>query len=763
MARAPVSSRIPTTAPLVSPLKGRRIEKRSPPLPLPLESPLERVTSDKRSSGRDQADISRVHLTLSPATLRRAQNCAKYLSLRYTPIFASLNSSTPLPNLLDVARFRSAREDSERLARRSKPGPSGRPRPYGASRDDIDVTGPSPRSEAGSSVNGRLDPAVAGLPPSTFGPRRNQHPKAWEVYPDDLTDYTAEERHLRPSPTAERTRSVSYEYPSPLRPPRSRENSEYGNSPLGRTSRASLDLPLSSGSPHGALRRAGSLGSSAPPSARSNFASLSTTNSQLQDAVSGPTGGGGGVGGSAGLQRAFALGASRTSIDEPNPSPPHISHRHSQSDGLRGQVGKAINRIRGKGGTDVESSEGLHHRRRRNDSATDLAQSPEPSDGDAVYLGASPPRPLLRSRRSPNPAFASEADHKSSGEEGGRGGFNKLFAGIGKKNGANRGATTATDRDDSMRPPLLGSDRRSAPVVLRRHFGEEDSEDEDPLPRETLDLPDEDFLRLNSALRQLRQHLAHVDVVLPRVPGQLNQYISEMTRHELETLNAVGISVEYTFPRFTASVVSKLAYDKQVAAALAYDSPLSSSPSSSSSDDDDDDEDVPRPLHRQHSRRVTDPVKGPPQVRMRSQTVAGPDRRLAHPSGREVDPLTLLEKAIEDLNRTTKDIDEAAERVGRNQDRVGKEIREVVCEVDGVEKAIEETYLQQLRMLDDHYFRLRTSLTRPSTSIDLFWAALSYFLTALFWFSWFLVTLFRILRSIVSFPIVVIRWLFFLR
>ena len=62
-----------------------------------------------------------------------------------------------------------------------------------------------------------------------------------------------------------------------------------------------------------------------------------------------------------------------------------------------------------------------------------------------------------------------------------------------------------------------------------------------------------------------------------------------------------------------------------------------------------------------------------------------------------------------------------------------------------------------------HYFRLRTSLTRPSTSIDLFWAALSYFLTALFWLSWLIVTLVRLVRAVVAFPIHAVRWLFFLR
>jgi hypothetical protein len=66
-------------------------------------------------------------------------------------------------------------------------------------------------------------------------------------------------------------------------------------------------------------------------------------------------------------------------------------------------------------------------------------------------------------------------------------------------------------------------------------------------------------------------------------------------------------------------------------------------------------------------------------------------------------------------------------------------------------------------MLEDHYFRLRTSLTRPSSSIDVFWAALSYALTVLFWLSWLAVTLFRIFRSIIILPLTIIRWLFFLR
>ena len=195
-----------------------------------------------------------------------------------------------------------------------------------------------------------------------------------------------------------------------------------------------------------------------------------------------------------------------------------------------------------------------------------------------------------------------------------------------------------------------------------------------------------------STLRQLRVHLNHVDSILPRLPSQINAYLSSITTHELTTLNTVGLIVSYTSPRLTASVVSQLAYDNQLRSAVhtQYDSPSSTSPSSASSSDE-------ASPHPQHSRRVTDPIhKGPLQIRARSQTVAGPDRRLTHPDGRDVDPLTLLDKATEDLRRTTKDVDEAAERVARNQDRVGKEIRDVVDEVDRVEKAIEEAYLQQV-------------------------------------------------------------------
>lgn len=69
----------------------------------------------------------------------------------------------------------------------------------------------------------------------------------------------------------------------------------------------------------------------------------------------------------------------------------------------------------------------------------------------------------------------------------------------------------------------------------------------------------------------------------------------------------------------------------------------------------------------------------------------------------------------------------------------------------------------QLRILEDHYFRLRTALTRPSTSVDLLWAGLSYLLTVLFFLTWLVDKIFRWIRDLVTLPVLFIRWLFFLR
>jgi hypothetical protein len=154
--------------------------------------------------------ISRVHLTLSPATLRRAQNCEKYLSMLYVPLYTSLEEGTSAPNLLAVSRWREERDEISRRWRRArvglgmskiKPVVSG-----SAEMKDNDGMGETARldrstnsrrtngSDTASSINlslsGRLSiSSPYTLNPVSYGTKRNKHPKVWEVYPDDVEEY----------------------------------------------------------------------------------------------------------------------------------------------------------------------------------------------------------------------------------------------------------------------------------------------------------------------------------------------------------------------------------------------------------------------------------------------------------------------------------------------------------------------------------------------------------------------------------------------
>jgi hypothetical protein len=154
--------------------------------------------------------ISRVHLTLSAATLRRAQNCDKYLSMLYVPLYTSLEEGTSAPNLLAVSRWREERDEISRRWRRArvglgmskiKPVVSG-----SAEMKDNDGMGEAARldrstnsrrtngSDTASSINlslsGRLSiSSPYTLNPVSYGTKRNKHPKVWEVYPDDVEEY----------------------------------------------------------------------------------------------------------------------------------------------------------------------------------------------------------------------------------------------------------------------------------------------------------------------------------------------------------------------------------------------------------------------------------------------------------------------------------------------------------------------------------------------------------------------------------------------
>jgi flagellin-like hook-associated protein FlgL len=200
------------------------------------------------------------------------------------------------------------------------------------------------------------------------------------------------------------------------------------------------------------------------------------------------------------------------------------------------------------------------------------------------------------------------------------------------------------------------------------------------------------------------------------VPALLNIYIDEMTSHETSTLNTLGIPVEYSFPRLSAYVVAELAYSKAQEHALdpSSDAESGSSSSSTTSDDDSDDESdpnprLPSPVRRHlslpvvkgHVRRVTDPVSPKPVGRPRSQTTGLPlgGSSSTQSSSYRVDPLVVLERAIEELKKVTKDIDDEASKVSAYQNRVDQQINAVVLAVDEAQKAIDNTNFQQVRSL----------------------------------------------------------------
>ncbi|GAA6005484.1 uncharacterized protein JCM10292_007364 [Rhodotorula paludigena] len=163
------------------------------------------IMGDAERSFEEQ--VSRVHLHLSPATLRRAQNCAKYLSLRYTPLYAALSApdhSIPLPNPLAVARWRIERDEADKRTRRQQlergVGPRFRhmrhnSRMGGAAAGDSQQGNPALDDGGGDFGSGgrlsTLGSIKTGATPSPYGPRRNKQPGVWEVYPDDVADYVA--------------------------------------------------------------------------------------------------------------------------------------------------------------------------------------------------------------------------------------------------------------------------------------------------------------------------------------------------------------------------------------------------------------------------------------------------------------------------------------------------------------------------------------------------------------------------------------------
>ncbi|GAA5900304.1 hypothetical protein JCM5296_003034 [Sporobolomyces johnsonii] len=982
---------------------GKRLRTASagstgPTGPVGLSSPQERTPLKERvpderallgEAGRSfEEQISRVHLTLSPATLRRAQNCAKYLSLRYAPVYAALASQQPpssssseradgansvpiaIPNLLDVSRWRLARDEAERRNRRAKVGPSGRFKAFGgalagaastsASKEEVVADGGE--GGAGGGGSGRR---ASGVKMTPYGPRRNKHPKVWEVYPEEIGEFVAAggaataakeketgrklaagegdgkekekqgetelageseggrkqgaagtsidqlfrvttsgcgtpstkgvsgrststpaktpsdahvalpsspaNEHGRASPHL-RSASLALEKP-PARPSSGPREPSYEGSLFGRSGASTGGSEIYIGSP---LHRSTSLTAAVPPSSPNSglYGSLDSHSSRQPHARSPRS-------------RLASLRGSKDDLlpEEDAVGPMSTStgprHRHSTSEGLRSGLTRRLDKLRGK--ITDEEARAAGPGRRGSDAMAELGASALSSDAESHLLRSpsrrfNTPLPFARSAlnltslsgdntgsdtasRRPHlrknaasvdlgrPAhqvgtgFESDGVMRSSGDEGGMS-TSWRKTGKGLLAGAWQGFKGALDAypDPYSQPPYgsasgraqMGMGMRQARMeeMTRRKILEEESEDEERQrpQREVLDLGDEDFAHYNIILRQLRTDLSHLDSFLPHLPSTLNNFLDELHEHEHLTMQELAISVEYSVPRLPAAVLALLAEVKEherhsvthtedededdsgsesdTEESESSSSAFSSSFSSSSRRSASERAHPSHPPQHQHpgitrtryapvrrnsdrssivrfqSRRVTDPTSRKVQTRLRSQTVAVPPGQTsgvflplspgsqrggsgfaAKPLGeiQHADPLLVLERAVEELEKATRELDEEAKRLVGAQEDVDAEIGGVVGGVDGVQRGIDATNFQQLRILEDHYFRLRTALARPSSSIDVLWTGLSYALTVLFWLSWLAVTVFRLAKTIVALPVVVLRWLLFLR
>ncbi|GAA5889673.1 hypothetical protein JCM8208_001093 [Rhodotorula glutinis] len=291
-------------------------------------------------------------------------------------------------------------------------------------------------------------------------------------------------------------------------------------------------------------------------------------------------------------------------------------------------------------------------------------------------------------------------------------------------------------------------------------------------PREVVDLNEDDYGRLNSALRQIRIEVARIDDTLPQQIATLGTSLDELSAHAKSTTADARLPSYYTSPRIPASVLADIAHvkrrrdleeeDDEGSNGSGNDSDSEDSePSSSSSTSSNSSSSrassygergrgarsrasSPRKpsLHARrprrdrhhvqaHARHVTEPVSARQQMRARSQTLAFPPnaesphgiltprpKEVSRASGfspmQHAEPLRVLENVVRDLTRAADELDEGAREVAAEQDKVDAEINRLVKKVEATQKGIEETDYQKLRALEDHHLRLRTRLARPS-------------------------------------------------
>ena len=102
-----------------------------------------------------------------------------------------------------------------------------------------------------------------------------------------------------------------------------------------------------------------------------------------------------------------------------------------------------------------------------------------------------------------------------------------------------------------------------------------------------------------------------------------------------------------------------------------------------------------------------------------------------------------LEKVEAELDHVKTELQSAASRVAeirKQQDHLCNDIQVIAKQADQTQELIDNEIFHQLRLVEDHFIRLRYRLSESSGLVDASWAALSYVLRIFFWFSWIGVT-----------------------
>ncbi|KAM0788772.1 hypothetical protein ACM66B_002862 [Microbotryomycetes sp. NB124-2] len=854
----------------------------------------ERVPDERATMGEFarsfEERISRVHLSLSPATLRRSQNCARYLSMRYTPLFDALAEGKQPPNLLAVSRWRERKGEQDRLSRRNTvgyaggtqhaaPGTAGSPRPSGIS--------------SGSDV-----PEVTNST-SSYGPRRNKFPKAWELYPDDIAQFEQAKRDATPdslsqdltspfrfsalarqstetsepalkatpldssdkatsspsrSPQSHPDRALYS--PPPMRPQNLRHES-FERSPLSQLVNSYDFEPASSVSPnsHG-QSRLGRIVTNMPSAAdheaaaearkrlasgysSSRVASAATSRDDLH-------------GGLEHSKDAFKDGQQLSADRESSPwasfagSSQYARSLTHNSANLtnKSTLSRQIEKLRGKThplspSVDAAAADQANPRR-TSGQASSHAIVTDPSESETG--GFSPRTPSSYGPRHKPAATVANGRRMTSADishlargydsEGLRSSGEELSpatsaSGIGlgravrRRGGQSRRLLAAAwqglqktldaypgfDDSPNFGHPGLHPIPVHKPVRVCPDAIAEDESDEDGAclmrpQREVLDIGDDEHDKLNGALRRRRSELSHIDSVYEQAPVIVDDKLTRLTHYADHMTSTFGIAVDFAFPRLHASVLGEIARVKtshlqaRIEERDERDSGSESDTESSSEETSGGEQLRTRPTKsiarrpRRQSSFNVEPlrkvVRRPSAdlghlkpgllTRPRSQTTSiafgaslarprQPSLANVQANSNETDRLNhfvLLERAIEEMSKLTRGIDEDAEHVIEKQRNVDREISSVVQSLDKVQKSIDDYYFHKLRMLEDHYFRLQQSRSRPSATIDALWTVLAGALAVIFWVFWLVITTLRMIRAIVLFPLRIIKWLFLL-